>query len=523
MLNTGNVLFLAGSGNCPPTLAGCPQNVSQYGATVWTPGTSTFNSVSQPFDLFCNGAAQLPDGTVLVSGGTLGYATGPAAAIMRAMGHGKSVPHGAMTSAAENTPGHHPVPMDATAAADGGFTGSNLSTIFNPTTRTFSATSSMVSGRWYPTVTELGDGRLMTYAGQDENSNDNPLIEYWNGTGWSAPVVPYCSADGGATIGDCRQQFYTDGSQPVAAAPALYPRMILLPNGTVIHAGPEPQTWIFDPTVAAPGENWSYLNTTNFDDYRTYGSVVLLPLDPKNNYAATIFSMGGLGALSNVVSATETTELLDMSQPVPMWIYGPNMSQPRVEMDAVLLPNGKVLAIGGSANDEDPSTASLNADIYDPVKNTFSPAGTMSYPHLYHSTALLLPDGTVFMTGGNPQQGSFEGHIEVYQPPYLFNADGSPATRPTYTGAPASISYGKSFTLTTSGTVASVVLIHEGASTHAFDMAQREIVLNFTQGTGSITVTTPPNGNIAPPGYYLLFVLNGSGVPSVGQFVKISN
>lgn len=524
LLNTGNVLFIQGSGNCPPNVTGCPTGLSQYGATVWTPGSSTFNSLegTLPFDLFCNGAAILPDGTVLVSGGTLAYAGGPTAAVMRAMGHGKAIPGGAMTSEAENTAGHHVVPRDATAAADDQFTGSLQSTIFNPATNKWSTPATMAMGRWYPTVTELGTGTLMTYGGQDQNANDNPLIEYWNSTGWSTPVIPYCVDDNSGLTTDCRTQFYTDGTQPIPAGPSLYPRMILLSNGKVLHAGPEPQTWLFDPTVAAPAANWLHVGNMNFGDYRTYGSVVLLPLTPTNNYASKVFVMGGLGAATGVVNATETTELLDMSQTMPAWTYGPSMSQPRVEMNAVLLPNGKVLALGGSANDEDPSTASFDADIYDPAANTFSPAGTTSFPHLYHSTALLLPDATVFITGGNPQQGSYEGHIEVYQPSYLFNSDGSLATRPTFTGAPASTSYGKTITLTTSTTVSSVVMIHDGAATHAFDMAQREIALSFTQGNGSITVTTPPNGNVAPPGYYMLFILNSNGVPSMASFIQVN-
>src|SRR5207247_1011299 len=84
------------------------------------------------------------------------------------------------------------------------------------------------------------------------------------------------------------------------------------------------------------------------------------------------------------------------------WEYGPSMSQPRIEMNATILPNGKVLATGGSFNDEDAATASLNADLYDPVTNTFGPAGANAFPRLYHSNALLLPDATVLLTGGNP-------------------------------------------------------------------------------------------------------------------------
>jgi len=85
-------------------------------------------------------------------------------------------------------------------------------------------------------------------------------------------------------------------------------------------------------------------------------------------------------------------------------------------MNAVILPNGKVLAIGGSLNDEDTTTASLDADLYDPASNTFSSAGANAYPRLYHSVALLLPDATVWFAGGNPSRGSYVQHMEIYQP-----------------------------------------------------------------------------------------------------------
>lgn len=524
LLNTGKVLFVAGSGNCPPTQQGCPTLPSQYLATVWTPGTSQFNTIQTPYDLFCNGAVQMPDGTVLLDGGTLAYATGTAAAVMKAMGMGTGVkmPHGAATAQTEGTPGHHAtkVPYDASSPADSGFEGDNRAAIFDPNTDTFSVTPPMVHGRWYPTATAMPNGETMVYAGQDEIADDNPLIEFWLGNGWSAPIQPYCddiNGDGGITL--CSSQFYSDGSMPVPAAPSMYPRMIVLPNGKVIQAGPEPWIWEFDPN-AKPNPAWDFVGTTNYGDYRTYGSVVLLPLLPQTNYDPKILILGGLGTTG--VVATDTTELIDMGQQSPVWVWGPSMSQPRVEMNATILPNGKVLAVGGSANDEDESTASLNADLYDPLTNTFSSAGTAQYPHLYHSTSILLPDGTVALSGGNPTQGVFEPHIEIYQPPYLFNADGSLATRPTMTGVPASVSYGKNFTVTTTADVAAAVLIHPGAPTHAFDMGQRFIGLTVAKGNGSITLTAPPNSNIAPPGYYMLFILNGAGVPSQASFVRLN-
>ena len=247
--------------------------------------------------------------------------------------------------------------------------------------------------------------------------------------------------------------------------------------------------------------------------------VVLLPLLPQTNYQPVVMTMGGMG---DTASATNTTELLDMSQTTPMWVAGPAMSRARVEMNAVLLPTGKVLAVGGSANDEDGTTASLTADLYDPTTNSFTALAPNTYPHLYHSTAVLLPDASVVLSGGNPQQGTFEPHIEIYKPSYFYNADGSLATRPSLTATPATITYGQTFSATTNGNIASVVLIRESAATHAFDMSQRLIGLNFAVSNGTIGIAAPPNANIAPPGPYLLFVVNTNGVPSVGQVVMVA-
>jgi Galactose oxidase-like, Early set domain len=201
------------------------------------------------------------------------------------------------------------------------------------------------------------------------------------------------------------------------------------------------------------------------------------------------------------------------------------MAQARVEMEATILPNGKILVDGGSAKDEDASTASMKAEIYDPATNSFSSAGSNAFPRLYHNVQLLLPDGTVALTGGNPEQGVFENHIEIYQPSYLFNADGSLAIRPTIgTNAPASISYAGSFNVPTpdASSIASVVLMKAGSVTHSFDMDQRYVGLSFTTGPGNLTVTGPPNSNIAPPGYYMLFLVDRVGTPSVASWVQVS-
>src|SRR5438552_6209177 len=350
----------------------------------------------------------------------------------------------------------------------------------------------MADGRWYPTLTTLGDGRVMTFSGGDENGNTNNQVEiYTVGSGWSQPI-----------------------SAPFT--PDLYPRMHLLPNGKVFASGAPPSAYIFNPANSSFTQN---VATTNYGGTRTYGSSVLLPLTPANNYDPKIMIFGGDSP------ATATTDIIDIGSSSSQWAPGPNISQARIEMNAVILPNGKVLAMGGSVNDESSSTKSLNADLYDPDSNTFSSAGANAYARLYHSVALLLPDATVWLAGGNPSRGTYESHIEIYKPAYLFKSDGTLATRPSITSAPASASYGNGFTVQTpdAANIASVALIRNGSSTHAFSMDQRMVGLSFTANSGSLTVTAPPNGNIAPPGYYMLFLLNSSGVPSVAKFIRLVN
>lgn len=388
-------------------------------------------------------------------------------------------------------PDGRPFIMSGTAQYDP-FHGELRTSTYNPVTGQFNDQQMMAHGRWYPTATTLGNGQVMVFSGLDENGNTNTTVEiYTVGKGWSTPYqAPW--------------------------TPPLYPRMTVLPNGTVFYSGSTTSSAIFNPSNQAWTTN---VATTNYSGTRTYGTSVLLPLTPANSYKPKIIIMGGGSP------ATNTSELIDLSVASPKWVYGPTMSQPRIEMDAVLLPNGKILAINGSTNDEDATSASLNADMYDPVANTFSSAGVATYARLYHSGALLLQDGTVLILGGNPSRGTYEPHMEIYTPPYLYTSSGTLATRPTITSVPTSpIGYGASFTIQTpnASSISSVVLIRAGAVTHAFDMDQREVGLSFTAGSGSLTATAPPNGNIAPPGWYHVFILNSSGVPSVSQFVQLS-
>ena len=451
LLNTGKVLIVAGSGNCPPSLSGCP-SAAPYGppngsgALRLDPVSGqTLQQFTVSWDMFCNGMVLLEDGRVLIDGGTIQYDP---------------------------------------------FHGAPNASIFDPASNTFTDIQPMLHGRWYPTLLTLGDGRVMTFSGLEEMGGTNPAVEFYTvGSGWST-------------------------TYNASWTPDLYPRLHLLPNGKVLYSGSQTKSRLFDPSTTI----WTGpIATTNYSGVRTYGTSVLLPLSPDDNYDPKIIIMGGGNP------STNTTELIDMGASSPAWQYGPPMSQPRIEMNAVILPNGKVLALGGSLYDEENQSASLNADLYDPESNTFSSAGVYAYPRLYHSVALLLPDATVWSTGGNPSRGHYVPQQEIYKPGYLFNPDGSAATRPSISGAPSSISYNGLFTVQTpdAANISKVVLVRNGNVTHAFGMDQRMVQLSFTAGSGSLSVTAPPNGNIAPPGYYMLFILNGSGVPSVASFVQI--
>jgi hypothetical protein len=372
------------------------------------------------------------------------------------------------------------------------FFGQPRTSAFDPVTGSFVDLEPMNQGRWYPTATTLADGSVMVFSGLGETGATNTAVEIYKlGSGWS-------------------QQFVASWTPP------LYPRMHLLPNGNVFYSGSTTSSAIF----STSSHSWTTgVANTLYSGTRTYGTSVLFPLTPANGYKPMVMIMGG-GSPS-----TNTTEFIDLSVSSPKWAHGPPMSQPRIEMNATILPNGKFLVTGGSLNDEDGSTASLNADLYDPVANTFSLAGANAYARLYHSNSLLLPDATVLLLGSNPARGTYEPHMEIYTPAYLFNSDGTLSTRPAITSVtPGVIGYGTSLTVQTpdASSISSVVLIRPGAVTHSFDMDQRLVGLSFTRGSGVLNVTGPPNGNIAPPGYYLLFILNSSGVPSVAKFVQVS-
>jgi peroxiredoxin len=429
-----------------------------FQAAVWNPRTLTVKTFKSSWDMFCNGMAILPDGRPFVIGGTLKYDN-------------------------QTDTKYYP------------FLGEPKTATFDPATETFANAPDMGAGqgRWYPSATVLSSGAVLVTSGQNNTDGKlNTSVQIWTGKTWKAAGTAFPSIE-------------------------TYPRQHLLPNGKVFVSGWNQDAQMYDPAT----KTFAFVANTIFNNRRVYGTSVLLPLTPENGFKPKVMIMGGHSKV-----ATDTTELIDLSVPSPKWVAGPVMVWPRIHMNATILPNGKVLTSGGSVIDEDNATAVKEAQLYDPASNAFNSASSMEFPRLYHSNTMLLPDATVVSLGGNPLRKLYQSEIEIYSPPYLFERDGSPAKRPRITrvAPPRKLRYGRHFIVTTpqAKNIKSVVLIRPGAVTHAIDMEQRLVGLTFTAAGGVLRVKAPASGSLAPPGYYLLFILNKEGVPSVARFVYLS-
>ena len=223
--------------------------------------------------------------------------------------------------------------------------------------------------------------------------------------------------------------------------------------------------------------------------------------------------------------------MIDVNSGTGAWRSVASMAVARRQGNATILADGKVLVTGGtnaSGFDSPPTNAAvLAAELWDPATEHWTTLSRMAHYRLYHSTALLLPDGRVLSVGsGAPAAAGLTDDFtaEIFSPPYLYNGDGTLATRPTITAAPASVTYNQTFTVQSpsSTSLRKVMWISLGSVTHSYNENQRAMRLNFTAtGTSSIAVTAPARATLAPPGYYMLYVLDGRGVPSVAKIVRI--
>jgi hypothetical protein len=355
------------------------------------------------------------------------------------------------------------------------------SNIFDPASASWETGPPMAQGRWYPTATTLPNGDVLVLAGTDENGAVATVPEVWNGTGW-------------------RQLTGANLSLPD------YPRTFVAPDGRVFYAGQLKQSRWLD--VGGTG-TWSTGPSLN-SGTRPYGSAVM-------------YAPGKILYVGGGTPPTNTAEIIDLNSSNPHWSYTGSMAYARWNLNATLLPTGSVLVTGGTSDGDrsNPAGAVNVAELWNPGSGQWAQLASAA-PLLrgYHSTALLLPDGRVLHAGGG-DGGDTPNNLnyELYSPPYLFKGP-----RPVINGAtPNAVSYGQTIDVSSpdASTITKVSLIRTGSVTHAFDQAQRLLPLTFSASAGKVSVTLPGRRNLAPPGPYLLFLVNGNGVPSLGRIMVL--
>lgn len=538
LLPSGKVLYFSGSQH--DEQAARPFD----GTRIYDPAANTVTRIASPTaDLFCCGHCLLPDGNVLVAGGTTAYE-----------------PQAPEVHKAE----HH-------------FIGDDSTHVFDWRTETWRKVSSMADGRWYPTCVTLPNGQALTLSGHTGGGlpHENTSIEFLDPqtNAWSAPMftTPRLETTGTYTLSVL---FVHKTIHPMV----YYPRLHLLPGGSVfsstsLQVGGTRMTRTIDPrtgslrTVAGP----PYLRLTTLIPPIGFipdpqGVASMENVYARSNFTSVLLPLRPPAYTARVLICGEKQpRIFDASRPELGWRpAGAQRSYAmRAYANTVLLPDGTVLVVCGSKTEKGafgPLTPSgpaeiggkdadaiHYAEIFDPRTNSWRTLSNSPnrIARVYHSVALLLADGRVLIAGSNHDgyrnvngvsidgsgRDARELRMEIYSPPYLFTTDGNgqvvTAKRPTLAWAPRTITYGERFPVETptASSIAGVCLIRCSSVTHAFSSDQRYLELTFSRAPGTtdwITATAPPSPDVAPPGYYLLFVRVGQGHPSRGRFVRLA-
>ena len=474
LLPTGKILAIAGSGYHVSTLSG------PFRAQVIDPATGSAVSYTLQEDIFCCHHNHLANGNVLLTGGMLRYDV------------------------------QNP---------EGRFLGLASAYEFDVQSNTFQKVQSMAHGRWYPTQVLLPNGQVWVHDGLDEYGGRNALVEIYN-PATKTFTIRYNPNSGttyspgaDSNLPGARTKNYGSPGAGVSPFTSLYPRMHLMPSGQLLICGMDHFVYLVNPTTGA----WTLAGQTQYS-WRDYGSSFLLPL---NNTTADRGRVMIVGGQSNyLLPATATAEMIDFNQgtaTAPVFRSTASMNIARVFALPIMLPNGKLVLFGGAARD--PDEYIHTPEVFDPVSETWSTLPDANVSRTYHSAALLLPDGRVWTASGTPDRSTWEHRVEFYNPPYFY------ASRPQISGRVTTGPYGGTMRIpTTSSNITKVSLMTLGSNTHHYDSNMRLVWLQITSTDSSgITVSAPINASVAPPGYYMIHILNNQDVPSVAQIIRIGS
>jgi hypothetical protein len=359
--------------------------------------------------------------------------------------------------------------------------------IFDPATQTWTLAPRMAYERWYGTAVTLQDGRVLAITGAARTDTDYIKI----------PEVYTPSTNSWAKLLNASITIPT------------YGQFFVLPSGLIGYTG-NYEGADFARTLDVNAQTWATVDPTVTDGY----SVMYQP--GKVLKVGSAADSGTAGASSNLAY------VIDFTAPTPAWQSINPMAFARTHHNLTSLPDGNVLITGGGTQKDgyDARFAVYQPELWSPITQKFTLMAPGAVPRLYHSVGLLLPDASVLVSGGGRDgTATDELNAEIFYPPYFFKG-----ARPSITAAPATLTYGGSFAVTTpdAATITSVSMIRLGATTHGFNQNQRFLSLSFTQNAGSVQVQAPANSNLAPPGHYMLFLVNSSGVPSVASILQIN-
>jgi hypothetical protein len=458
VLQSGKVLLVAGSGNDRGAF-----DAGRFKTSTWDPATNTFAAVDTPWDAFCAGHAQLADGRLLVAGGTNGYES---------------------------------------AATNNTFSGSSRAYAFDATTEQYQAVPNMTTARWYPSLLTLGDGSVLTLAGQGSDGRLTSTAQRFTGSAWTTDQRPPVRDD------------LTAGAR---MSWPMYPGLHLLADGRVFYSSTHTFGQSMPPGIWDLTDNTMH-GVTGLSDlaHTDHAMSVLLPPAQEQR----VMLIGG-GRDDGSVS-TDRTAIIDFTKPNPQYADAAPLDVKKMYTSAVILPDRTVFETGGTQKQRVYGNSYVySSQIYDPRRGTWTKAKDSTVPRGYHSSAVLLPDGRVATFGNNPSDGSFELRIELYSPEYV-----TKGVRPRITGVPTELTYGSTYAMTTApGTaIRDVSLVRPMAVTHSVDGNQRLVDVPFTTNPdGSLRLSLTDNPNLAPPGWYMLFATDTAGIPSVASWVKVGN
>ncbi|MDF6042646.1 kelch motif-containing protein [Streptomyces sp. JH14] len=571
LLHTGKVLLVAGSGNNQKNF-----DAKSFRSVLWDPKAGTFTNVPTPKDMFCSGHTQLPDGKLLIAGGTKQYEK-LEGDVTRAGGlmivHNEdpdkpvTLPAGTRFTGREN--GRTFVSKDpvlvqrATKVFDkrtGAFLRNDpgLGRIYVEAEKSGTASETGAQDNYRITGLSGSDTRNVygiaeklaldkkDFQGIREAYEFDPVAEKYiavdpmNEARWyptlttlaDGRVLALSGLDEIGQIVPGKDEIYDPRTKKwrytgIVRRFPTYPAVFLLPDGRLFYSGSNagygPADVGRDPGIwdLATNRFKKIPGLSDADEMETSATVRLPPAQDEK------FMVIGGGGVGESARSSEKSRLVDLSAPDPRFRDGAPLAEGTRYPSASLLPDDSVLVTGGSDDYRGRGGSNiLQARLYDAKTDTYKRVADPAVGRNYHSGSVLLPDGRVMVFGSDSlfadradtRPGVFEQRIELYTPPYLYRD-----ARPELTAGPKSLARGGTgmFATAQGAAITSAKLMRPSAVTHVTDTDQRSVALGLKKAAGGISVTVPRNRALVPSGWYMLFVTDVRGTPSEGTWVKV--